>query len=335
MALPSISSASASPPVSASTAVDSSNLSGQAIYQRLSDNIQQVVKGQPTAVRKLLAAFASGGHVLLEDHPGTGKTTLAKALAFSVDVAFKRIQFTPDLLPSDILGVSILDPEKRTFHFHEGPIFANIVLADEINRASPRTQSALLEAMAEAQVSVDGKLNQLRDPFFVIATQNPIDARGTYPLPEAQMDRFALQFRLGYISPDNEVEILSNQIEAHPIEQVRPCIAIEDIFRLKQQVKDVRVSPELKRYVVDIVNATRTADGVQLGASPRGSIALMKVAQALALFDGYDFMTPDHIQEIAVPVLAHRLVMEAQSRFSGDTAEQVVTEILKTLPVPA
>lgn len=312
-----------------------SDLSGQAIYQHLSNNIQQVVKGQPTAVRKLLAAFASGGHVLLEDHPGTGKTTLAKALAFSVDVAFKRIQFTPDLLPSDILGVSILDPESRTFHFHEGPIFANIVLADEINRASPRTQSALLEAMAESQVSIDGKLNPLRDPFFVIATQNPIDARGTYPLPEAQMDRFALQFRLGYISPENEVEILSNQIEAHPIEQVRPCVSIGDIFRLKQQVKEVRVSPELKRYVVDIVNATRQAEGVQLGASPRGSIALMKVAQALSLFDGYDFVTPDHIQEIAVPVLAHRLVMEAQSRFSGETAEQVVTEILKTLPIPA
>jgi len=311
------------------------SLAGQAIYQKLAANISQVVKGQSEAIRKLLAAFASGGHVLLEDHPGTGKTTLAKALAFSVDISFKRIQFTPDLLPSDILGVSILDPEKRTFHFHEGPIFANIVLADEINRASPRTQSALLEAMAESQVSIDGTLNQLRDPFFVIATQNPIDARGTYPLPEAQMDRFALQFRLGYISAENEVEILSNQIESHPIDQIRPCVAIEDIFTLKQQVKQVRVSPELKRYVVDIVNATRQAEGVQLGASPRGSIALMKVAQALALFDGYDFVTPDHIQEIAVPVLAHRLVMESQAKFSGQTAEKVVGDILKTLAVPA
>lgn len=315
--------------------VSPSGLSGRKVYQKLADNIGQVVKGQSTAIRKLLAAFASGGHVLLEDHPGTGKTTLAKALAFSVDVSFKRIQFTPDLLPSDILGVSILDPEKRTFHFHEGPIFANIVLADEINRASPRTQSALLEAMAESQVSIDGALNQLRDPFFVIATQNPIDARGTYPLPEAQMDRFALQFRLGYISAENEVEILSNQIEQHPIEQIRPCVAIEDIFTLKQQVKQVRVSTELKRYVVDIVNATRQAEGVQLGASPRGSIALMKVAQALALFDGYDFVTPDHIQEIATPVLAHRLVMEAQAKFSGQTAEKVVVDIVKTLPVPA
>ncbi|MEM6450990.1 MAG: MoxR family ATPase [Cyanobacteria bacterium P01_D01_bin.105] len=309
--------------------------SGQSIYQHLSDNIQQVVKGQSDAVRKLLAAFASGGHVLLEDHPGTGKTTLAKALAFSVDAAFKRIQFTPDLLPSDILGVSILDPEKRTFHFHEGPIFANIVLADEINRASPRTQSALLEAMAEAQVSVDGHLNKLRDPFFVIATQNPVDSRGTYPLPEAQMDRFALQFRLGYIKPEHEVEILADQMQSAAIEQINPCLSTADIATLKHQVKQVRVSPELKRYVVDIVNATRTAEGVQLGASPRGSIALMKVAQALSLFDGYEFVSPDQIKEIAVPVLAHRLVMEPQAHFSGKTAENVVENILKSLPIPA
>jgi len=312
-----------------------SELNAQAIYQSLSRNIQQVIKGQDAAVRKLLAAFASGGHVLLEDHPGTGKTTLAKALAFSVDVSFKRIQFTPDLLPSDILGVSILDPDKRSFHFHEGPIFANIVLADEINRASPRTQSALLEAMAESQVSIDGVINPLRSPFFVIATQNPVDARGTYPLPEAQMDRFALQFQLGYIAPEDEVEILSSQLEAHPIEQLTACLSLDHILALKQQVQQVRISPELKRYVVDIVNATREAEGVQLGASPRGSLALMKVAQALALFDGYDFVTPDHIQEIAVPALAHRLVLEAQARFSGSTAENLVADIIKTLPVPA
>jgi MoxR-like ATPase len=186
---------------------------GQEIYQKICDNIAQVMKGQSAAIRKLLSAFSSGGHVLLEDYPGTGKTTLAKALAFSVDVSFKRIQFTPDLLPSDILGVSMLSPNERTFYFREGPIFANIVLADEINRSSPRTQSALLEAMAEYQVSIDGTLRKLKDPFFVIATQNPVESRGTYPLPEAQMDRFALQFSLGYISPEEEVHLLSEQIE--------------------------------------------------------------------------------------------------------------------------
>ncbi len=309
-------------------------LAGKTIYEKIVDNIQTVVKGQSNAIRKILAAFASGGHVLLEDYPGTGKTTLAKALALSVDVTFKRIQFTPDLLPSDILGISMLDPNERTFHFHEGPIFANIVLADEINRSSPRTQSALLEAMAEFQVSIDGNLRKLPAPFFVIATQNPVESRGTYPLPEAQMDRFAINLSLGYISPEQEVELLSAQIEQHPIEKVKPCLNLSQIISLKQQVKKIRISDELKRYLVDIVNATRTANGVQLGASPRASLALMKIAQALALFDGYQFVTPEHIQEQAVSVIAHRLVMEPQARFAGITATSVVQEILETLPVP-
>jgi MoxR-like ATPase len=307
---------------------------GQEIYHRLAKNIQTVVRGQEPAIRKLLAAFFSGGHVLLEDYPGTGKTTLAKALALSVDINFKRIQFTPDLLPSDILGVSILNPKDQTFHFHEGPIFANLVLADEINRASPRTQSALLEAMAESQVSIDGEQRQLQDPFFVIATQNPIDSQGTYPLPEAQMDRFAIQFALGYISAEEEVEILASQVRQHPIAQLKPCLTLEDVFALKEAVKDISISPDLQRYVVSIVNATRQAEDVLLGASPRGSIALMKIAQALALFDGYKAVRPKHIQEGAVPVIAHRLVMDPNARLSGKTAATVVMDIVKRLSVP-
>jgi MoxR-like ATPase len=307
---------------------------GQEIYHRLAKNIQTVVRGQEPAIRKLLAAFFSGGHVLLEDYPGTGKTTLAKALALSVDINFKRIQFTPDLLPSDILGVSILNPKDQTFQFHEGPIFANLVLADEINRASPRTQSALLEAMAESQVSIDGEQRKLQDPFFVIATQNPIDSQGTYPLPEAQMDRFAIQFGLGYISADEEVEILASQVRQHPIAQLKPCLSLEEVFVLKEAVKDISISPDLQRYVVSIVNATRQAEDVLLGASPRGSIALMKIAQALALFDGYKSVRPKHIQEGAVPAIAHRLVMDPNARLSGKTAATVVMDIVKRLSVP-
>lgn len=310
-------------------------LAPREVYLKLAGNLELVMKGQATAIRRMLAAFASGGHVLLEDYPGTGKTTLAKVLARSIDAEFKRVQFTPDLLPSDILGVSVFNQREHTFQFHQGPIFTNILLADEINRASPRTQSALLEAMGESQVSVDGTRRNLPDLFFVIATQNPVEFRGTYPLPEAQMDRFALQFNLGYVSTEHEVAVLTAQEKNHPIENVNPCVTTADILRLREAVQAVRISDELKHYIVKVVSATRSAPGVQLGASPRASIALMKVAQALALFDGYQFVSPQHVHEIAVAAIAHRIVLDPQAKFSGATARSVVDEIVKRVPVPA
>ncbi len=303
-------------------------------YQKLFNNIETVIQGQKSSIRKLLAAFFSDGHVLLEDVPGTGKTTLAKALAKSIDAEFQRVQFTPDLLPTDILGVSIFNQRVQDFEFHPGPIFTNILLADEINRASPRTQSALLEAMGEKQVSIERNLHKLDDLFFVIATQNPVEYHGTYPLPEAQMDRFSMRFSLGYVSQDEEVSIMDKQNKHHPLDDLKPCINKDDVINFKKQLAEVNISDEIKHYIVALIRATREAEGILNGASPRASLSLMKAAQSLALFDGLDYVTPDHVQEIAIPVISHRLMMDSQSLFTGNSNERIIEDILSKIPVP-
>lgn len=302
---------------------------------RLETSVSSIIRGQDQTIRNVLACMVSGGHVLLEDNPGTGKTTLAKAIAGSINQShFSRIQFTPDLLPSDILGISIFNQQTSDFNFHPGPIFTDILLADEINRASPRTQSALLEAMAERQVTIEGKCHQLQGLFFVIATQNPVEFRGTYPLPEAQMDRFAMQCSLGYVSQEEEVNILSSQNNGHPLDDLEATVTLSDVLALQSAVSEVRISDELKDYIVALCHATRNIKDIQLAASPRASLALMKLSQAISLFEGRDFVTPEAIQSIAIDVIAHRVSLSSEAKFNGLTSQSIIADILAKIPVP-
>ncbi len=300
---------------------------------RLADNVRQVFVGREATVELLLTALLGEGHLLIEDAPGVGKTTLAKALARSIDCTFKRVQFTPDLLPSDVTGVSIYDQERRTFEFKPGPLFANVVLADEINRTNPRTQSALLEAMSDVAVSVDGHTHPLPRPFMVLATQNPFEFEGTYPLPESQLDRFLIRMELGYPTAEQEREVLRAQQHSHPLRDLRAVVSGEEVLALQAATREVRVDDSVLDYVVALAQRSRDTPRLAVGVSPRGSLSLRRAAQALALVRGRDYVIPDDVKELALPVLAHRVVPQ-EGLGSRRQAEEALREVLEAVPVP-
>ncbi|MCW2614632.1 MAG: ATPase [Frankiales bacterium] len=302
---------------------------------RIRANIEQVIEGKPEVVRLSLVVLLAEGHLLIEDVPGVGKTMLAKALARSIDCSVRRIQFTPDLLPSDVTGVSIFDQEAREFEFKPGAVFANLVVGDEINRASPKTQSALLEAMEERQVSVDGVTYVLETPFMVIATQNPIEMEGTYPLPEAQRDRFTARVSMGYPSGAAELEMLETHGSTEPIDDLEPVADALEVRKLIEVVRGIHVSTEVKQYVVDLLTATRTSPELRLGASPRSGLQLVRAARASAALDGRDYVLPDDVQDLAVSVLAHRLLPTAEAQVSRRTTEDVVRDVVERTPLAA
>ena len=302
--------------------------------QAIADQIETVIVGKRHAVELVVIGLLCNGHVLVEDIPGVGKTMLARSLAAALGSRYRRIQFTPDLLPADITGTSIFNQKTGEFTFRAGPIFTNVLLADEINRATPKTQSSLLEGMEEFQVTVDGETRKLEQPFFVIATENPIEYRGTYPLPEAQLDRFLMRVRLGYPSPEDEVIVLDRQVKQHPIYSVEPVVEREEVLRMQVNVRDVHIDPSLKQYLVDLVARTREHPMLTLGASPRASIGLMRTGQARAAIRGRDFVLPDDIKALAEPVLCHRLLVKPEARVRQTETAAIVAEIMEEAPVP-
>lgn len=306
----------------------------QSVANRVLNNVEQVIIGKQAEVRLTLLALLCEGHLLIEDVPGVGKTMLTRAIARSIGCSFRRIQFTPDMLPSDVTGVSIYNQKTQEFEFRPGPIFAQIVLTDEINRATPKTQSALLEAMEERQVTVDGTTHEMARPFMVLATQNPIEYEGTFPLPEAQVDRFMMRIHLGYPLKRHETDMLSRQSDHHPIQDISQVVTVEELVTAQQAINNIYVDNLVKEYIVDIVNTTRDHPDIYLGASPRGSLALFAAARAWAAMDGRDFVVPDDIKLLAEPTLAHRLIVSPSARIKNVTAQQIIEDSLRHTPVP-
>lgn len=305
------------------------------LCKRIVENISRVIVGKSDSIELLLTGLLADGHVLLEDIPGLGKTLIAKSLAKSIGASFKRVQFTPDLLPADITGFNVYNQQSGQFVFQPGPVMTHVLLADEINRTIPRTQSSLLESMEERQVTIDGTTYPLPHPFFVMATQNPIELEGTFPLPEAQLDRFLLRVGLGYPDSSEEISILDRFQENDPLQELTLVAAPEEVSRLQQFRKKILVSHPVKEYIVSIVNATRNNPALRLGASPRGSLGLMRAGQALAALRGRDYVLPDDIKYLVIPVLAHRLILKEEERLRGSTREQLLEEIMGHIPVPA
>lgn len=303
--------------------------------KRLVENVGRVIIGKPETVKLLIVGLLTNGHILIEDVPGLGKTMLALALAKSISGDFKRIQFTPDLLPSDVTGGFVYSPKTGEFDFKIGPVFTNILLADEINRTTPRTQSALLECMQEYKVTVDGKNFLLPQPFMVIATQNPIEYQGTYPLPEAQIDRFLMKINIGYLSIAEEIRVISSQKLKHPIENLSSVMGLEQILRLQEEVRNIEVSPSVLEYIVQLVSATRKQkEQIKIGASPRASIALMKACSAWALLEDRDYVIPDDVAKLLPWVLKHRIILQPKLSITGKTPEDIIAQLLKEIPIP-